>query len=240
MNVFHSKRVFNPSESKDYYLLRCKNTRIFNRRLKPRPNFSMGFTLIEIIVVIAVIAILVSILTPMMVKHLEDSKISRAVSDIKMIGAAMGDFYKDNAKWPIFIDPTLPLTEGNNIFLLIGIGNDADSIGHDTSDTKFWNETGGWPVNRIDRLEDHLMYNEPPSNQYNPVRWKGPYLSKITPDPWGNHYSVNAAYLSEFFPEGEAVWVISAGKNVTWETDISQLNSSSMIVGGDDIAFRIK
>lgn len=203
-------------------------------------NFSLGFTLIETIVVIAAIAIMVSILTPMIVKHLEDSRISRAVSDVKMIGAAMGDFYKDTAKWPIFIDPTLPLKESNNIFLLLGIGDDADSIDHDTSDTKFWNNADGWPVNRIDRLEDHLMYNDPPLNHYNPARWKGPYLSKITPDPWGTHYSVNAAYLSEFLPEGEVVWVISAGKDETWETDISQLNSSSMMVGGDDIAFRIK
>jgi len=203
-------------------------------------NFKRGFTLIEIIVVIAVIATLASILTPVIVKYLEDSKISRAVSDVKIIGAAIGDFYKDNAKWPIFIDPTLPLTDTNNLYLLTGFGNDAAFINDDNSDTRFWNEFGGWPANRIDRLEDHLVYNEPPVNQYDITRWKGPYITRITSDPWGNHYSVNAAYLPDFFPDGEVVWVISAGKDQTWETDISQLNSSSLTIGGDDIAFRIK
>ena len=81
-----------------------------------------GFTLIEMIVVIAVIAVLASIITPMIAKYLEDSKISRAVSDVKMIGAAIGDFYKDNARWPIFIDPTIPLTESNSLLLLLGVG----------------------------------------------------------------------------------------------------------------------
>ena len=240
MDYSLSKIRFHLSENKSCHLWKGESTKKSKHSLKHHLNFSIGFTLIEIIVVIAAIAILVSILTPMMVKHLEDSKISRAVSDVKIIGAALGDFYKDNAKWPIFIDPTLPLTDSNNIFLLLGVGNDADSIDHDTLDAKFWNKAGGWPVNRTDRLEDHLMYNEPPINQYNPARWKGPYLSKITADPWGNHYSVNALYLSELLPEGEVVWVLSAGKDETWETDISQLNSSLIMVGGDDIAFRIK
>ena len=205
-----------------------------------REGFSRGFTLIEIIVVVAVIGLLASVITPLIVKHLEDSKISRTVSDLKMIGAALGDFYKDNARWPVFIDPTLPLTENNNLFLLTGMGNDAAFINRAASDTRFWNETGGWPAERIDKLEDHLIYNEPPANRYNPSRWKGPYIAKLTPDPWGNHYSVNTAYLFDSFPEGEVVWVLSAGKDQTWETDISQLNSSSLLVGGDDIAFRIK
>jgi prepilin-type N-terminal cleavage/methylation domain-containing protein len=199
-----------------------------------------GFTLIEMIVVIAVIAVLASIITPMIAKYLEDSKISRAVSDVKMIGAAIGDFYKDNARWPIFIDPTIPLTESNSLLLLLGVGRDAAMVTRETLDTKFWNEVGGWPAHRIDRLEDHLVYNEPPTHQYNPLKWKGPYLSKITADPWGNHYSVNTAYLTNFYPEGEVVWVISAGKNETWETNFRQLNSSATTVGGDDISFRIK
>lgn len=234
------KREIAPLERKLYCSWCCKKTRIFEQGLRHRHNSQTGFTLIEIIVVIAVIATLASILTPMIAKYLEDSKISRAVSDVKIIGAALGDFYKDNAKWPVFIDPTLPLTESNNLFLLTGIGNDAVFVGDDDSDTKFWNEFGGWPANRIDRLEDHLVYNEPPVNEYDPSIWKGPYISRITPDPWGNHYSVNAAYLTEFFPDGEVVWVMSAGNDQTWETDISQLNSSSLHIGGDDIAFRIK
>jgi len=240
MNVPHSKIGCTPLERKPIHLWWCERTKKSDQCSKLRLNFLTGFTLIETIVVVAVIAILVSIITPLIAKHLEDSKISRAVSDVKMIGAALGDFYKDNAKWPIFIDPTLSLTDSNTLFLLVGRGNDAAALDHDSSDTRFWNEVGGWPSNRIDRLEDHLMYNEPPSNQYNPLRWRGPYLSKITPDPWGNHYSVNAAYLCELFHEGEVVWVISSGKDETWETDISQLNSSSTIVGGDDIVFRIK
>lgn len=199
-----------------------------------------GFTLIEIIVVVAVIALLASVITPLIVKHLEDSKISRTVSDLKMIGAAFADFYKDNGRWPVFIDPTRPLTQDNNLLLMTGIGNDAAFISQAASDTRFWNERGGWPANRIDRLENHLIYNEPPLNHYNPSRWKGPYITKLTPDPWGNHYSVNTAYLADSFPEGEVVWVLSAGKNQTWETDISQLNSSSLWLGGDDLAFRIK
>jgi prepilin-type N-terminal cleavage/methylation domain-containing protein len=199
-----------------------------------------GFTLIEMIVVIAVIAVLASIITPIIAKYLEDSKLSRAVSDVKMISAAIGDFYKDNARWPIFIDPTMPLTESNNLLLLLGVGRDAAVVPGETLDTKFWNEVGGWPAQRIDRLEDHLVYNEPPTHQYNSLKWKGPYLSKITADPWGNHYSVNTAYLTNFYPEGEVVWVISAGKNETWETDFRQLNSSSTTVGGDDVSFRIK
>lgn len=227
-------------EKKSGFSTFCERIRILKWPFNDRLYFQTGFTLIEIIVVIAVIATLASILTPMIAKYLEDSKVSRAVSDVKIIGAAIGDFYKDNAKWPIFIDPTQPLSDINNLYLLTGTGNDADFIDEGNSDTKFWNEFGGWPPQRIDRLEDHLVYNEPPVNQYNPSRWKGPYISRITSDPWGNHYSVNAAYLSEYFADGEVVWVLSAGQDQTWETDISQLNTSLLKIGGDDIAFRIK
>ena len=198
-----------------------------------------GFTLIEIVVVVAVVAILAGILTPIVAKQITDGKISRAFSDVKVIGAAIGDFYKDNDKWPIYINPSLSLAENNRLDLLVGVGNDAASEGEDTG---LWNE-GGWGTNFVDRMEDHLVYNEPPSHpvDYDEPKWNGPYIAKITSDPWGSHYSVNARYLNSFYQEeGEVVWVMSPGVNVTWETGFSQLNTSSVNMGGDDIGFRIK
>ncbi len=208
--------------------------------MRRRRKVCYGFTLIEIIAVIAVVAIMVSLITPLIAKHLEDAKISRTAGDVKMIGAALGDFYKDNGRWPFYIDPSLPLSETNVLWLLIGAGRDAAFEGGEGAETRFWNEAGSWPANRIDRLEDHLVYNAPPMNHYNAERWNGPYLANIAPDPWGSHYSVNVAYLSPFYSEGEAVWILSPGKNATWETDISQVNDASLTIGGDDIGFRIK
>ena len=48
-----------------------------------------GFTLIEMVVVIAIIAILIAVLFPMITKHIDDSKISRTVNDQQVIKAAI-------------------------------------------------------------------------------------------------------------------------------------------------------
>ncbi len=54
-----------------------------------------GFTLIEVIVAIAVVAILAGVITPSVIKHLDDSKRARAQNDCLVIGSAIGSFYKD-------------------------------------------------------------------------------------------------------------------------------------------------
>ncbi len=198
-----------------------------------------GFTLIETVVVIAIIAVLAGILTPIITKQIKDSKISRAVADLRRIHGALGAFYGDrNLKGtlPLYINPLLPLSEDNHLYLLIGPGRDAAVDGEGT---EFWNELGGWPPEKIDRMEDHLIYNHPPKNRY--YGWDGPYLTKITADPWGHHYAVNVKYLTGFYPlEGEVIVVISAGMNGTWETDFSQLNDVEVKIGGDDMISRFK
>jgi len=202
-------------------------------------NHPRGFTLIEIVVVIAIIAVLAGILTPIVSKYIKESKAARALADLKRIHAALGAFYSDrNLKgiWPIYIDPILPLNEDNHLYLLIGPGRDA---GVEGEGRELFNELGGWPAEKIDRLENHLLYNRPPVNQYK--NWGGPYITKITADPWGNHYSVNVKYLTNFYPqEGELTWVISGGMNKTWETAFSQLNDDNITIDGDDMVSRIE
>ena len=59
-----------------------------------------GFTMIEVIVIVAVIAILARVLTPMVVKEIRKSKISRSVSDMETIGTAFAQYYTDSGTWP--------------------------------------------------------------------------------------------------------------------------------------------
>ena len=60
-----------------------------------------AFTLIELIVVIAVIGILAAIIIPNGFRVIEKSKIARAVEDIRTIRAASMGYYVDTGTWPL-------------------------------------------------------------------------------------------------------------------------------------------
>ncbi len=70
---------------------RAKNSRSQNRR---------GFTLIEILVVIVVIAILASMVAPNVFKHVGAARDTTAKSQIEMIGSALDTYRLDNGMYP--------------------------------------------------------------------------------------------------------------------------------------------
>lgn len=60
----------------------------------------LGFTLIEILVVIVVIAILATLVAPNVFRHVGTAKDATARSQIEMLGAALDAYRLDNGRYP--------------------------------------------------------------------------------------------------------------------------------------------
>ena len=205
-----------------------------------------GFTLIEIVIAVAIVAIFAAAISPMVFRHLEDAKISRAQSESETIANAVLAYYKDVGKWPI-TNANGP--SGNSVSRVISSTVIAPSAGAGAA-----SGAGNWGTyGTTKHLGDYLFYNNPDDNSSadgsgadeagqdwpttGPSSWKGPYLDSYElKDPWGNAYVLNSRY----FPGGayngtvrHRVYVLSAGPNGTWETGYS--DASTEEIKGDDI-----
>ncbi len=181
---------------------------------------SKGFTLVEIIVILAVISILVAILTPTVLKYIDEARGDRAAEDVKNINALINDLIKDTGQYP-----GAHLAAGHT-FLCNGTG----TVGQ-----------AGWGTTATcENLENHLVTNSPgtaaTTDDYpstGKFRWKGPYITNLSEDPWGNAYQINASTLVG--GNTSVTWVISAGPDGTFQTSVTATSLS-----GDDIGVRIK
>ncbi len=188
-----------------------------------------GFTMIEILAVLGIIAVLAAVMAPSIVKHITDSKEVRAQHETEAIATAMADFYKDCGHWPTH--------------------NDADHRASDQEVRLLWTSDGqtpaqvagaGWTdLNPRDTFENQLINNTPNgagANAYTTTgenRWDGPYTLRFKPDPWGNRYlcNVRAFHTGQTGP----VWVISAGPNGQIDSRVIDLTLS-----GDDIGYLLR
>ena len=59
-----------------------------------------GFTLIEIVIAVAIVAVFASAISPMVFKHLESAKVSKAQNETETIATAIMTLYKDVYHWP--------------------------------------------------------------------------------------------------------------------------------------------
>lgn len=201
------------------------------RKLR-RTGGDRGFTMLEIIVILGVIAIMAAVLTPMILNYLDDAKVSKAQADVQAISGSVLKLTRDVAHFPIFKDGT-KTTGDPDIELLQGPGNDPVD-----------NSSSPWlGTSKKGDLGDHLVKNNPGSNKYPTTgrfTWKGPYLEKVSEDPWGNRYLVNIKNANPADSSPKTVWVISAGPNGKIETDPNSATDSGPTPGGDDIVIRIK
>ena len=191
----------------------------------PKRN-EKGFTLIEVVVVVAVIAILAAVLTPYITKYIDDSKIAKARNEVQVIGAAMTNFYKDVGIWPnrnaagavgvipYYTGPTTPTAAA----VFTGAPPVVPAV------AAWANSATAVP------LDNSLLANSgyPATGD---LSWRGPYAGSALPaDPWGRPYMVNVA-ATNLLP----VWVLSAGPNGKVQTRIID-----NVVLGDDIGFRVQ
>ncbi len=184
-----------------------------------------GFTLIEIIVILAVISILVAILTPTVLKFIDDAQRSSAENSVQVIAAAINDLIKDTGQFPG--------SKTSKTFLCSANGDFA------TDSTSTWASSSAVCSNFF----DHLIINDPDgdgtSDQVTDYRstgkrrHRGPYLSSIDEDPFGNVFQVNVSTLKG--ADRNPTWVISAGPDGDFQTAVSDKKLS-----GDDIGIRLK
>ncbi|NTV14384.1 MAG: prepilin-type N-terminal cleavage/methylation domain-containing protein [Desulfobulbaceae bacterium] len=177
-----------------------------------------GFTLVEVIVVAAIIAILAGILVPMIFSQIDEAKISRAKGDIKSISAAIYAFRKDVGAWPkstvdVACNSTMLISDGPGLPADMGIALQA----------LLYN------INGVKAFSTQLA-NDPGNNCYS--NWKGPYLGSVDLDPWGHPYILNTVSIET---NGEPALILSAGADGVFNTA-----SNAATVDPNDIGLRLK
>ena len=69
------------------------------RRPRPRPG-EAGFTLVELLVVLAIIVLVAGIVAPQVLRYLGSARSDAAMAQIDNIGSALELFYIDNHRYP--------------------------------------------------------------------------------------------------------------------------------------------
>jgi prepilin-type N-terminal cleavage/methylation domain-containing protein len=220
-----------------------------DRRIRSAPSAS-GFSLIELVVVVAALVILAAVLSPAAFNYIDESRITRAHADAATVAAAMSRFFQDTKKWPgqveILDSPairflsvgdatpaSLPILGGA---IGIGAATCADGLSGVQAGVTSFAAAMPSTVNTLNI--NGLLQLPPPAADY--PNWKGPYLaSDIQSDPWESVYIINVIPLfcgeevTTASPAGALgyAWIMSGGPNRTLQTPFT---AARILLGSDD------
>ncbi len=93
--------------------------------MKPKSKTTRGFTLVELLVVIVIIAALAGLTAPMVIRQRKKADQTEAVSNARQIGLALFEFENDYGSYP---DPTTAtaVTDATGSTLTLGTGSSND------------------------------------------------------------------------------------------------------------------
>jgi prepilin-type processing-associated H-X9-DG protein/prepilin-type N-terminal cleavage/methylation domain-containing protein len=109
----------------------------------PRPGVQPAFTLVELLVVIAVIAILAALLLPALNQSMQRARQIQCVNNVCQLGIALHEFVSDNHIYPLETD-----TEYDKNGIATNYNTWVEALGHQLGldyhrDTNFWDK-GIW------------------------------------------------------------------------------------------------
>jgi len=196
-----------------------------------------GFTLVEVIVVLAVVLLLSGIAVPLISGYVEDGRRARAEAEVKMLAAAISSAYKD-----VGIFPSRNSSGNNSTVRSLYSGPTAPTAStYVASSTHNFYQWAASPING-DSLDNQLLSNTPQGlagGAYpttGNIRWRGPYLAGPSPlDPWGRPYLINVfSAFNTSALNNKRIFVLSAGPDGRINT--SQRARATDDIAGDDIA----
>jgi general secretion pathway protein G len=71
-----------------------------NEERRMSPALRAAFTLMEMMIVVAILVVLVGIAVPTYMNYLEKAKLKRARADVETLSNAVKMFYADHGEWP--------------------------------------------------------------------------------------------------------------------------------------------
>jgi prepilin-type N-terminal cleavage/methylation domain-containing protein len=187
-----------------------------------------GFTLIELAVVLAIIAVLAAILTPMVTSYLDQSRIARAQADTRTMADALKLYNRDTGRWPIYDSATQYTNDTTGAIREI-----ASSGGNTPTAGSGWTLSGTTLATTSLELYLNNNYSSVVIGGFPKVTFNGPYIGTIDSDPWNNKYLLNSTDLVR--SSTSHAYVLSAGPNGTVETTRDVATTGALSAGGDDI-----
>ena len=195
-----------------------------------------GFTLIEVAVVLAIIAILAAILTPIVTSYIDQARETRANADVRKIAEGVLLFKRDTGVYPPY-DTYSNAKAGTSPKTCLISGSNASP----NTSASFY---GSFACTTVGLLGQYLNVNSLGITTANGtggvISFRGPYLDGLTgSDPWANPYVVNSSNLTETATSWS--FAVSGGPDGVLNTTQSQPKTAPFSVGSsDDIAALIK
>lgn len=131
-----SIKLGEPMKENEKFLIKSRDLSKFQLIFKPFKKNSLGFTLIELMVVMTIIALLISIAVPRYFKSVEQAKEDVLKQSLNVMRVAIDRFYGDNDRYPLSIKelvtkkyirmvPVDPITESNETWVTLSSGLDS-------------------------------------------------------------------------------------------------------------------